>query len=354
MKPNLRLPVLFILAFTLLTLSGCVGIPDLGPGLIVGQSYRLESGEILNSDLTVIGGNATLETDSTVNGDVVVIGGTVTIDGRINGNLSVMGGSVRLDDNAEVKGSLESLGGTVQRSSGAVVEGRVFGDHDEGRRITTIRSPAVNISFEPVTSTLMAIFQALALAALAIVVNLFAPRPMERTAQSAVAQPVTSGGVGCLTLLVLVVMAITIILLPVSLLGFLVAGVAALFGWVALGLLFGRRLAVWLNQSWSDPVSAGVGTLSLSLLASLLNIIPCIGWLISFMASMVAIGAVVLSRFGTQVYPGPGAGPAYPPATYSPPPPPPPPAVPGARSYPEETDRPTEPRVSGPEDDVGL
>jgi hypothetical protein len=239
-----------------------------------------------------------------------------------------------------------------------VVEGQDMGDRQDERRITTVRNPAFNISFEPVTATLMAIFQALALAALAIVINLFAPRPMERTGLSAVAQPVTTGGVGCLTILVLLVMAITIILLPISLLGFVVIGVAALFGWVALGLIVGRRMAVWLNQSWSDPVNAGIGTLTLSLLTSLLNIIPCVGWVISFVVGLVALGAVVLTRFGTQVYPGPTASAAYPPAPYGPgpyTPPPPPASQPGARVYSEtEPQPPTEPRVTGPEEDVGL
>jgi hypothetical protein len=355
MKPIFRLPILLLVAFALLTLTGCVGVPDLGPGLVVGQSYRLDSGETLNTDLTVIGGNANIHENSTVNGDVVVIGGNVTIDGRVNGDLSVMGGSVFLDDNAEIQGSVESLGGTVQRASGAVVEGQDMGNRGDSRRITTVRNPAFNISFEPVTATLMAIFQALALAALAIVINLFAPRPMERTGLSAAAQPVTSGGVGCLTILVLLVMAITIILLPISLLGFLVVGVAALFGWAALGLIFGRRLSVWLNQSWSDPVNAGVGTLTLSLLASLLNIIPCVGWVISFVVGLVALGAVVLSRFGTQLYSGPAAPASYTPAPYQPGPYTPPPAAgpSGAMIYPE-SEPPTETRVSGPEDDVGL
>ena len=66
------------------------------------------------------------------------------------------------------------------------------------------------------------------------------------------------------------------------------------------------QLAVWLKQPRTDPISAGVGTLTISLLGSLLNIIPCVGWSISFIAGLVALGAVVLTRFGTQIYPAPG------------------------------------------------
>lgn len=303
MKTVSRVILLPILILMLATLTGCVGIPDFGPGLVLGESYRLESGQTLNTDLTVVGGNATVEPNATVNGDVAVIGGNVTVDGKVNGDLTVVGGFVYLEDHAEIKGNVDSLGGTVQRASGARVEGQNI-DRGRNPRITTVGAPGMNISFEPVTATLMAIFQALAMAALAVLVSLFAPRLMERTGQAAVTSAPASGGVGCLTLLVLVIMAITIILLPVSLIGILAAGVAILFGWVALGAMVGRQLAVWLKQTWSEPVTAGAGTLTLSLLASLLNVIPCIGWLGSFLVGMVGLGAVVLTRFGTQPYPG--------------------------------------------------
>jgi hypothetical protein len=343
MKTAHRYFIWFLLVVGLMTLTGCSAIPYMGPGLVVGQSYRLESGETLDTDLTVIGGNASLEEGSTVNGDVAVIGGNVTVNGSVNGDLTVMGGFVFLDHHARVLGSVETLGGTVQRSSGAVVEGTVLPDRPG--RITTIRNPTFNVSFEPITSMLMAIFQALALAALAVLINLFAPRPMERTGQSAAAAAAASGGVGCLTLLVLVIMAITIILLPVSLLGMLAAGVAILFGWTALGLLVGRRLATLLNQTWTDPINAGAGTLALSLLTSLLNIIPCIGWLASFVVVLVALGAVVLTRFGTQAYPVEARyAPAPVPYTPAAVPPVVPPAAPpqqtGATGYPSTDDAP--------------
>lgn len=326
MKKILRIPLLILLTLVILSLTACSSVPNLGPGLVLGQSYRLGNGETLNESLTVIGGNAVLDTGSTVNGDVAVIGGNVTIDGAVNGELAVMGGYVYLSDHAVIKGSVTTIGGSVQRSSKAVVEGQ---NTQSGRTpITTINTPGVNVSFDPITAPLTATFEALALAALAIIINLFASRPMERTGQAAESQVLASGGVGCLTILVLVIMTITIILIPISVLGFLAAAVAALFGWTALGLLLGRRLSSWLKQSWSEPINAGVGTLILSLVASLINFIPCIGWIGSVVVSMIGLGAVVLTRFGTQVYPTPGGAAVLTPRPmpYAPPAPVPPPA----------------------------
>lgn len=306
---------ILLVLIPLLLLTSCVSIPVTEEGLVIGQSYQLESGETLHNDLTVIGGNASLEDDSTVEGDVAVMGGTLNINGTVNGEVTVLGGYVYLDEHAHVRGSVNALGGTIERSSKAVVEGSDNVPTNPRPRITTMRTPNMQISFDPITGPLMAIFQALALAALAVLATLTLPAYLERTGRAAVAQPYGTGGVGCLTILVLVVMTITIILIPFSVVGFVVAAVAALFGWLALGLVLGRYIAVWLKQTWTDPVSAGVGTMSLSLLVSLLNVIPCIGWFFYMAAGMVALGAVVLTRFGTQEYPAPytPAGPVVPP-----------------------------------------
>ncbi len=57
---------------------------------------------------------------------------------------------------------------------------------------------------------------------------------------------------------------------------------------------------------WSlDPAAAaGVGTFVVSLVANGIGFIPCIGWLAPLFVSAVALGAVLLTRFGKQGYPG--------------------------------------------------
>lgn len=311
MKTYPKIPFLLVIIFLLFTLSGCVSLSPGRDGLVVGENYRLESGETLSNDLTILGGNATIEEDATVEGDVAVIGGNVIIAGAVEGDISVMGGYVELKDNAIVTGDLNTLGGTVRRSAGARVEGQ---ETDNEPSIPVLNTPRMQVSFDPIVGPLTAIFQALALAALAVVLHLFAARLMERTGQTAIAQPVATGGVGVLTVLVapalLLIMAITILLLPFSLLGVLLLVVAGLFGWLSLGLMLGRQITFRLQQSWSDPISAGVGTLVLSLLSSLLNVIPCVGWLANALVWCVALGAVGLTRFGTQPYPPPAVHPA--------------------------------------------
>ncbi len=351
MKPNLRISFLLCIILAALLLTGCVSVPIVSQdgGLVIGQPYHLNSGETLSNDLTVIGGNTALDQGSTVNGNVAVIGGNVTVDGTVNGDVSAVGSDITLGNSAVVSGSVNSVGGTVNKSSGAVVQNQNRGTSPAIPHIATLPTQAMNVNFDPIGGPLMAIFQALALAALAVVLNLFVPTPMDRAGRAAVGAPVASGGVGCLTILVLLVMILTLILIPVSILGFMVAGIAALFGWLALGLMVGRQLAVWLKQPWTDPINAGAGTLVITLLAGLLNIIPCVGWTAGALLGLVALGAAVLTRFGTQIYPSPYTAAVARPGAYPPPPTTGPYPQPGSRVYPPESDHPGENPPAGPE-----
>lgn len=332
MKRTSRLAFLLLALFAILSLGGCVSFPFSEEGLVVGNNFRLASGEVLDDDLTIVGGNAVLEEASRVNGDVAVIGGNLRVDGEVNGDVSVMGGSVELQENAVVRGSVNQLGGTIDQHEEARVEGG-SGFNRGPFDMPSMRTPRFNIDFSPITDIMLAFLRAFALAALAILVTLFAPTPLERVGQAALSQPAISGGIGLLTTVVvpalMLLLGITIILLPLSLLGLIVLGLAILFGWLALGMITGRQISRWLNQRWSDPVNAGVGTITLSLVASMANVIPCVGWIVGFIISVIGLGAVVVTRFGTQFYTSGGSGPFGPRATgpYTPPPAPAEPVV---------------------------
>mgnify|MGYP005810448143 CR=1 FL=1 len=345
MKNKLRIHLLLLAALVITLLAGCAPGYNSSDGLVIGASYKLSSGETLNHDLTVVGGNVTLEQNSTVNGNVAVLGGNVTADGQIKGDLTVMGGAVNLNNHAVIQGTLNAIGGSVYRASGAVVEGQTNNRNSGSNILPTMRAPVPQNN--DLASPLRVIFQSLALAALAIVVTLFAPNLMLRAGHTAQFAPAASGGVGCLTLIVLVVMTITIILIPVSLLGFIAAALAILFGWMAIGLLVGRQFAILMKRPWSDPVSAGVGTLFVTLLVGSLNIIPLIGWIVGVLVGLIGLGAVILSRAGTQIYPPTyGSGPTSPrPGPYTPP---------STRVYGPESDQPSQTPPPSGTDPTGM
>lgn len=288
--------------------------------VVFGGFYRLENGETLNGGLVIFGGQGILEESSTVNGDVLLTGGSLEVDGVITGDVVAVGGSVELGENAVIRGDVTTIGAAIKRSDGAVVEGtfsfEMPGDIDFGDT-PQLLVPRLNLSpfayfsemwkdFKPVRDILWKGFQALALAALAAVLFLFLEKPTARVSKTLVAQPLVSGGLGLLTMIVapalFLVLVITIILIPLGVLGFLGIGIAILFGWIAIGYEVGVRIAALAKQDWAPPITAGIGTLVLSILSNLIGSIPCIGWILPALIAIIGLGAVVISRFGTQVY----------------------------------------------------
>jgi hypothetical protein len=131
----------------------------------------------------------------------------------------------------------------------------------------------------------------------------------------------TSFGVGLLTLIVgitaMILLFITCCLIPVGLLLALALVLATLYGWIVVGYLLGERILRAVQQSTGAPsvtTSALVGIFLITLIQQglmALSNIPCLGfffWLMGaalwlFVAS-TGLGAVVLTRFGTQPYTG--------------------------------------------------
>jgi len=76
------------------------------------------------------------------------------------------------------------------------------------------------------------------------------------------------------------VLAISICLSPVSLIGALILAAALIFGWVAIGLEVGRRLALAFRREWHPATQAGLGTLLLSFVIYAVGLIPCLGFIV--------------------------------------------------------------------------
>jgi len=304
--------------------------PQQDPGgdkLILGGSYVLNSDQVLNGDLVVLGGVASLEEGSLVQGDVVLMGGTITIDGSVEGDVNALGGLVTLGSAAHVEGDLNAIAAQMNREEGAQVDGAVNTAAAGPFSIITpgslqipgwegvppialpldVRSPELGIRLNPLWDGLWWLLRSFIWAALAVLVALFAPKSIGRAAQAAVESPVTTGGLGCLTILisplVLIVLAITICGLPISLIGALVLWLAWVFGVIVLGAETGKRLAEILRVDWAAPVAAGIGVFGLTLVMNGIDmIVPCVGWLAPAVIGVIGFGAVLLTRFGTQPF----------------------------------------------------
>jgi hypothetical protein len=336
-KISNKLFLLIILIFALAWPQVALAQGPSGDKYVFGGSYTLRDGETLDGSLYVLGGTATLEEGSRVNGDVMLAGGTLRVGGRVEGDILATGGQVSVESTAYVNGDVTTLGANLDREPGAQITGEVNNGVTGPYHFNLpggVRMPRFDIRFNPLWVALSILLWAFLWAALAILVVLFLPRQAERVAQAAVTQPLVAGGLGLLTAVVvpllLVIVAITLIGIPISLLGALLLIVTWSFGLIALGTEVGKRLAQIFNQEWALAVAAGVGTFLLVFVVnSISKLVPCFGWLAPALVGVLGLGAVLLTRFGTQGYPP--SAPMYPaPVTGDVPPPPPPttPAVP--------------------------
>jgi hypothetical protein len=326
MKNSKKLVFILVGLLAMLVLAAA---PQQGPSctnLVLGGVCTLSEGDTLTGGMVVMGGTATLEQGSSVEGDVVVLGGALRSDGTIEGDAVVLGGLIDLGDSAVVEGNVAAIGGNIQRAEGARVEGDVVGDvsgifpfivpglvqipnwNGAPSVIVPSEAPRVNVGLHPLLRALVVLFKSVLWALLAGLVVLFLPRNTERTAGAVVAQPLASGGLGCATTVVapilLVALAITICGIPISLVGFFLLIVAWAYGVIVVGMEVGQRLAQMLKQDWALPVSAGIGAFGLTLVSNSINaLVPCVGWLAPTLIGCLGLGAVLLTRFGSQNYP---------------------------------------------------
>jgi hypothetical protein len=99
----------------------------------------------------------------------------------------------------------------------------------------------------------------------------------------------------------------------VAFVGVLLLVAMGAFGWIALGMELGQRFAQALKQDWHPALSAGVGTFAITFVAMGINkMVFCVGWIVPFVVTIVALGAALLTIFGTREYRSAAMAPAAP------------------------------------------
>jgi hypothetical protein len=318
MKKINRLFLVFtaFIVFTLALPYGVNAAPLTDDRTVIGETYTLESGRILDGNLNVIGGVVAIKDGATVNGNVLVLGGLVTIDGTIKGDLTAIGGTVNLNASAVVEGNLNSPASYLNINPNA----RILGERTESWNMPGVGiNPFVNVRpqfLRPRTFTLLSILTqigktlatALLMVALGALLLLIMPKPAERMTRALLSSPWPLLGYGALTALVMlvggVIFTITICLIPFVILVGLAFAMAVLVGWLALGYELGKRIASSIfKTTWHPVLAAALGNLVLYLVAKGLNLIPCVGWFPVFIAVLFGLGMAVATLFGTYPYP---------------------------------------------------
>jgi len=282
--------------------------------VIIGQNFTLRSGGTIDGDLVVIGGEAAIEAGATVRGDLVVIGGSLRLDGETLGSAVVIGGSASLGATSSVSRDLVALGGSFQRGDGSRIGGDIITNlaiaTETLPRATAAPTPTLpprtdfRFDFGPLGTLATVLFQAIGLGAVAMLLTAFLHPQLDRVAQAVQGQPFAAGSFGLLTVflapLAIVVMAITLILIPLALAAGMLLVLAWLFGIIAVGQIVGERLTQAMHRTWEPVLSAGLGAFVLGIVLGTSNQIPCVGWMASVLIGLVGLGAAAMTVFGTR------------------------------------------------------
>jgi hypothetical protein len=187
------------------------------------------------AEVVVFSGSATIA--GVVQGDVVVLDGPITIAGQVGGDVIALHGPIRLLDTAQVTGDVMA-GGTLARADGAQVLGTVR--HDVS---VTLAGPIGALG-----ALLVSVAMGVSILLGGLLLLLLAPRGIDRTAAVARSAPAAAAGWGLFAAIAVpvlaVVLAATVLGMPLGLTTLLGLALLWLFGLVAASFAIGRLVVV--------------------------------------------------------------------------------------------------------------
>ncbi len=327
---------LFVLLIVLLVTAVPVGSALAAPPFQ--EDKTVGTGETVRNDVVLFDGDLDVEDGGTITGDTILFNGNATIDGTLKGDLVLFNGDLDAGETAVIHGDCIVFNGEINDSTasglgctnvagipGATALAGLMSDvskYEGGEGFNNYQE-----YYEPPTAaeqffggTLGAIARSLLFAALAFVVVAVAPTHLQQVESSVRGKPVAAGTVGFLTAIavpalasILALISLVLLLICIGVVGFAIVfamlaalGIGGLFGWIAMGDLLGQWLARRFGwHKMSPAVVAALGTAILTFSLGFLSAIPYtfgVG-LVTMIISFIGLGAVALTKFGTQPYP---------------------------------------------------
>lgn len=250
-----------------LVLNGDHEIVDLHDALIVGDA------------------SVTVPADVEVPGPIYVIGGELVVNGTITGDVTQLAGSVKIESQAEVTGGLHYVAGALT----------VADDAHIGRRTTLDVTGGAGRGGGLFPQAMLI----LVLAGLGYIVARKRPEALSNVSAAVRSHPVITVTVGTFISLtgvaLLVFMAFTLVLIPLTIVG-LLAGLATLgYGLIATGRLIGALL-----PTKREAVATALGVVLVLVGLRLAGFIPLVGDVVVAGVLLAGVGAVLVTYFGVS------------------------------------------------------
>ena len=278
-------------------------------GILFREAFTVSAQQTYSGDLIAVESSITIEQGATFKGNLILIGGSLESAGKIIGDMALLDASTHFGRTATMVGNITCLGrapafdpGVMFTGSVQTVEGLSWPLSLTAGEAPEMETGGVDIGYE----LSIILFRLFLLSAVAILIVLLLPTPVERVARTMIVKPAIAFLIGLLAMMaalaLFLLLALTVCLSPISILGSIVILVAALLGWVAMGREIGKQVCGMLGVKTHPAVMAGIGTAILTLVASALGYIPFAGQILVMLVMAFGLGAVVLTRFGGPNY----------------------------------------------------
>ncbi|KTG09788.1 hypothetical protein AUR64_09140 [Haloprofundus marisrubri] len=269
--------------------AGSVRIAGVVDGDVAGAagSLTLAEGATVGGDVAAGAGSLTVAEGATVGGDLSAGTQTASINGTVQGDAEIGADEIILGPAAVIEGDL-TYDGSLQRADGAVVGGAVERDDD----LATAAPAGTNGPLVPAwVSVLYGLVTNLLLGAVLLFVF---PSFSQRVVLEAARNPALSGGVGILSLIVvplaLLLLVVTLVGIPLALVGSLVFG---LLVWV--GGVYGRFAVGAVILAYTDREGEWAALLVGVVVVAFAVQIPFLGWVVNVAVGLVGLGALLLA-----------------------------------------------------------
>lgn len=282
-----------------------------------------------SGDLVLMGQSAVIGENETVTGAAVVVAGNLTINGKVNGDAVCVGGTLKVGPSAQIGGDLVTVGSAAEIDPAAKIGGnkvnvasfpldlmKHLGPIVSGHGKVTLATPdrAGKAHHQAVFFFFLEIAFFGLLAFIALLMTTFIPAQFTRVTEHVEGDFGRSALLGLTLMIVLpvalIILAITVVGLPLVPLAVLAVGLGQLVGYVAFGHALGHR---WFgSRGPMFQTMIGLAVLqAAAILGDIINIttgpraplglaLGALGMLIFIAGSFVGLGAIVSSRAGRR------------------------------------------------------
>lgn len=222
-------------------------------------------------------GSVVVEDGQVVEGDINVVGGDVTVGGTVDGDVNVVGGNIILRGDGRINGQEHAVGGDVAQAivpwagTNTAIAPYAYPDHRMWWRI----------AWDVVVLLFFLIF----------------PLRTRMAVGRLEQHPAMATGAGLFgwvaVVPVAVLLAVTIVLIPLIFVEFVLLAASVFIGTAALALLVGRRFYELLSPN-ATPTPLVALILGLTLLTAA-QLVPIVGVLVTLLTALVGLGAVLLT-----------------------------------------------------------